>query len=155
MSGVIQAKLDQLGLTLPEAIAPAANYVPYTVTGKTVIVSGMLPLSGGKPQFIGKLGADISLEQGQECAQLCGLNILAHMKNAAGGNLDNIARLLRMGIFVNSTPDFTDQPKVANGVSDLMVNLLGDAGKHARFAVGVAQLPFGVAVEVDATFELK
>lgn len=154
MTGQAESKIKELGFTLPEAVAPAANYVPYTVTGKTVIVSGMLPLSGGKPQFIGKLGADISLEQGQQCAELCGLNILAHLKNAAGGNLDNVSRLLRLGVFVNSTPDFTDQPKVANGVSNLMVNIFGEKGKHARFAVGVAQLPFGVSVEVDATFEL-
>lgn len=155
MTGAIEAKINALGLTLPEAVAPAANYVPYTVTGKTVIVSGMLPMQGGKPQFIGRVGKTISIEQAQECARLCGLNILAHLKNAAGGNLDHVARLLRMGIFVNSTEDFTEQPKVANGVSDLMVHVFGEQGKHARFAVGVAQLPFGVAVEVDATFELK
>lgn len=155
MSSQIEKKLEEMGLSLPEVTLPAANYVPYTITGKTVIVSGMLPMLDGKPQYIGKLGADVSLEDGQACAKLCGLNILSHLKNAAGGNLDNVSRLLRMGIFVNSTPDYTDQPKVANGVSDLMVGLLGDAGKHARFAVGVAQLPFGVAVEVDATFELK
>lgn len=154
MTGQIDSKIKELGLSLPEAIKPAANYVPYTVTGKTVYVSGMLPLEGGKPQFIGKVGADISLEDAQTCAQLCGLNILAHLKNACDGDLDRVARVLRMGIFVNSTPDYTDQPKVANGVSDLMVGLFGEKGHHARFAVGVAQLPFGVAVEVDATFEL-
>lgn len=154
MSGNIESKLKELGLVLPEAVAPAANYVPYTVTGKTVFVSGMLPMKDGKPQFIGKVGENISLEEGQQCARQCGLNILAHLKNAAGGNLDNVARVLRLGIFVNSTADYTDQPKVANGVSDMMVNLFEDKGKHARFAVGVAQLPFGVAVEVDGTFEL-
>lgn len=155
MSGMIEEKIKALGLTLPEVVAPVANYVPFAITGKTVIVSGMLPMSGGKPQFIGKVGKDITVEQAQECAKLCGLNILAHVKHACGGDLDKVARLLRMGIFVNSTEDFTEQPKVANGVSDLMVSVFGEQGKHARFAVGVAQLPFGVAVEVDATFELK
>jgi len=154
MTGIIEGKIKELGHNLPEVSMPAANYVPYVVTGKTIIVSGMLPMLGGKPQFIGKVGNDVSVEQAQECARLCGLNILSHVKNACGGDLDRIGRLLRMGIFVNSTDTFTEQPKVANGVSDLMVGIFGDAGKHARFAVGVAQLPFGVAVEVDATFEL-
>lgn len=155
MSGTIEGKIKELGHNLPAVTMPAANYVPYVVTGKTVIVSGMLPMLDGKPQYIGKVGKDVSVEDAQACAQLCGLNILSHLKNACGGNLDNVGRLLRMGIFVNSTEAFTEQPKVANGVSDLMVGIFGDAGKHARFAVGVAQLPFGVAVEVDATFELK
>ena len=119
------------------------------------MMSGALPIVDGKPGFIGQLGAGISVEQGIEAAKLCGLGLLAHAKNAAGGDLDNIARVLRLGIFVNSAPGFTDHPKVANGVSDLMVNVFGDAGKHARFAMGAAQLPFGVAVEVDATIELK
>ncbi len=151
----IESKITSMGFTLPAAVPPAASYVPYMVSGKLVFVSGMLPMLDGKPQFIGKVGKDITLEQGQECAKLCGLNILAHLKNACGGDLDKVAKLVRMGIFVNSTDSYTDQPKVANGVSDMMVAIFGDAGKHARFAVGVAQLPFGVAVEVDATFELK
>ncbi len=155
MSGIIESKIKELGHTLPAVSMPAANYVPLVVTGKTVIVSGMLPMLDGKPQFIGKVGKNVSVEDAQACARLCGLNILSHLKNACGGDLDKVGRLLRMGIFVNSTEDFTEQPKVANGVSDLMVGIFGDAGKHARFAVGVAQLPFGVAVEVDATFELK
>lgn len=154
MSGTIENKIKELGHELPAVTMPAANYVPYTITGKTVIVSGMLPMLDGKPQYIGKVGKDVSVEDAQACARLCGLNILSHLKNACGGDLDKIGRLLRMGIFVNSTEDFTEQPKVANGVSDLMVGIFGDKGKHARFAVGVAQLPFGVAVEVDATFEL-
>ena len=108
----------------------------------------------GKPQFIGKLGKDISIEDGQKCARICGINILAHLKNACDGDLDRVKQCLRLGVFVNSTESFLDHPKVANGVSDMMVEIFGDKGKHARFAVGVAQLPFGVAVEVDATFEL-
>ena len=154
MSGQIRKKLEELGLTLPEAVAPVANYVPYVTSGRTVTLSGMLPMSGGKPQYIGKLGADISVEDGYQAAQLCGLNMLAHVENAAGGDLDQVARVVKLGIFVNSTADFTDQPKVANGVSDLMVNVFGDAGKHARFAMGAGQLPFGVAVEVDGVFEI-
>ncbi len=150
----IESKIASLGYTLPVVSAPAANYVPFTQSGNLIFLSGTLPMKDGKPQFIGKLGADVSLEQGQECARLCGLNILAHLKNACGGNLDKVKKLVRMGIFVASANGFTDQPKVANGVSDLMVGVFGDAGRHARFAVGVSELPFGVAVEVDATFEV-
>ena len=123
-------------------------------SGSTLFVSGQLPMKDGKPQFIGKVGREFTIEQGQECAKLCGINILAHVQLALGGDLSRIVKLIRMGIFVNAPDDFTDHPKVANGVSDLMVNLFGDAGKHARFAVGVSGLPFGVAVEVDATFEI-
>jgi enamine deaminase RidA (YjgF/YER057c/UK114 family) len=151
----IEQKLSALGLTLPAVSLPAANYIPCTISGTTLYVSGTLPMLEGKPQFVGKVGREFSLEQGQECARLCTLNILAHVKMALGGDLSRVGRLLRMGIFVNAPDSFTDHPKVANGASDLMVGLMGDAGKHARFAVGVSGLPFGVAVEVDATFELK
>ncbi len=112
-------------------------------------------MKDGKPQGLGKLGKEFSIEQGQETAKLCGINILGHLKAACGGDLSRVVRCVRMGIFVASAEGFTDQPKVANGVSDMMVELFGEAGKHARFAVGVAELPFGVAVEVDATFEIK
>jgi enamine deaminase RidA (YjgF/YER057c/UK114 family) len=151
----LSAKLTEMGIVLPKVSLPAANYVPCTISGTTLYVSGQLPMLEGKPQFIGKVGRDFSIEQGQECAKLCTLNILAHVQMMLGGDLSRIAKLIRMGIFVNAPDDFTDHPKVANGASDLMVNLMGDAGKHARFAVGVSGLPFGVAVEVDATFELK
>lgn len=150
----IDAKLQELGLVLPPATLPAANYVPCTMAGGMVFVSGQLPMQDGKPQFIGKLGRDFTIEQGQECARICGLNILAHTKHILGGDWSKIKRLVRLGVFVNAPDDFTEHPKVANGVSDMMVQLFGDAGKHARFAVGVSGLPFGVAVEVDATFEL-
>ncbi len=150
----IELKLKDMGLELPEVSLPAANYLPCVVDGDTVIVSGQLPMLNGAAQFIGKVGENISLEEAQSCAQLCGLNILAHVKKAVG-DLDKVDRLLRLGVFVNSVDTYTDQPKVANGVSDMMVALMGDAGKHARFAVGVSGLPFGVAVEVDATFKLK
>lgn len=154
MSCSVHDNLKKLGLTLPEAAAPVANYVPFVTSGNSVVMSGMLPLKDGKPQFIGQLGKEISIEQGQEAAKLCGLNMIAHLQNAVDGDLDRIKRVVKLGIFVNSAPDFTDQPKVANGISDLMVALFEDAGKHARFAMGAAQLPFGVAVEVDGVFEL-
>lgn len=151
----IAQKLTELGLSLPEVSLPAANYVPCQIAGNTLYVSGQLPMLDGKPQFIGKVGREYSIEQGQECARICGVNILAHVRNTLGGDFSKVKRLIRLGVFVNAPDDFTDHPKVANGVSDMMVNLFGENGKHARFAVGVSGLPFGVAVEVDATFELK
>lgn len=151
----VEAKLAAMGLTLPPSVMPAANYVPYTISGNLVYVSGTLPMKDGKPQDIGKLGKEFTIEQGQQTARLCTLNILGHLKAACGGDLSRVRKVVRMGIFVASAPGFTDQPKVANGASDLMVELFGEAGKHARFAVGVAELPFGVSVEVDATFEIS
>lgn len=155
MTGTIEAKLKELGILLPEAVMPAANYVPCVQTGNQVVVSGQLPMKDGKPQFIGKLGAEFSVEEGQETAKLCGINVLAQLKATLGGDLDRVVRCVRLGVFVASAPGFTDQPKVANGVSDMMVNIFGDKGRHARAAVGVAELPFGVAVEVEALFEVK
>lgn len=153
--GTPAERIKELGFELPEASMPAANYVPYVISGNQVIISGQLPMKGGKPQDIGKVGREISLEQAQMTAKQCGLNILAHLEKACGGDLSKVKRCLRLGVFVNSTDDFTDQPKVANGVSDMMVDVFGkEKGAHARFAVGVAQLPFGVAVEVDAVFEI-
>jgi len=154
MSGKIEARLKELGIELPQASAPVANYVPYTVGGKLVVVSGQVSVRNGKAEFVGKLGAGISVADGQQAAKLCALNILAHLKNACGGDLDRVKQVLRLGGFVNCTPDFTDMPQVVNGASDLMVQVFGDAGKHARAAVGVASLPLGVAVEVEAIFEL-
>src|SRR5688572_12629042 len=153
MSAVAK-KLNTLNIHIPQSVMPAANYIPYTVTGNLVFISGQLPMKDGKPQDIGKVGKDFTIEQAQRTARLCGINILSHLSAACGGNLDRVKRCVRLGVFVNSAPGFTDQPKVANGVSDMMVELFGDAGKHARAAVGVAQLPLGVAVEVDATFEI-
>jgi enamine deaminase RidA (YjgF/YER057c/UK114 family) len=151
----LSEKLKEMGIVLPEVSLPAANYVPCTISGNTLYVSGQLPMESGNPQFIGKVGREFSIEEGQACARLCTINILAHVSKVLGADLSRINKLIRMGIFVNAPDNFTDHPKVANGASDLMVNLMGDAGKHARFAVGVSGLPFGVAVEVDATFELK
>src|ERR1700733_4713141 len=154
MSGRIEARLTELGIELPQASAPVANYVPYTVSGNLVVVSGQVSVRGGKAEFVGKLGADISVADGQQAARLCALNILAHAKVACGGDLDRVKRVLRLGGFVNCTPEFTEMPQVINGASDLMVAVFGDAGKHARAAVGVSSLPLGVAVEVEATVEL-
>lgn len=152
---IIEKKIAELNIILPSAVAPAANYVPYILSGKQVVISGQLPVKEGKFIYPGKLGAEVAIEQGQEAARLCGLNLLAQLKAACGGDLDRVKQCVRLGVFVASAPGFTDQPKVANGVSDLMVQVLGEKGKHARAAVGVAELPFGVAVEVDAVFELE
>jgi enamine deaminase RidA (YjgF/YER057c/UK114 family) len=154
MSGKIDARLRDLGLELPQATAPIANYVPYTVSGKLVVVSGQVSVRNGKAEYVGKLGAGISIAEGQEAAKLCALNIIAHLKHACGGDLDKVKRVLRLGGFVNCAPDFTDMPQVVNGASNLMVEVFGEAGKHARAAVGVSSLPLGVAVEVEAMFEL-
>jgi enamine deaminase RidA (YjgF/YER057c/UK114 family) len=150
-----EEKLAALGLELPVAAAPVANYVGYTVSGKTVFISGQLPFKDGKVLVTGRLGGGVSIEDGYAAGRQCGLNILAHLKAACGGDLDRVARVLRLGGFVNSTPEFTDAPKCVNGASDLMVAVFGDDGRHARAAVGVASLPAGAAVEVDAIVELK
>ncbi|HTZ35670.1 MAG TPA: RidA family protein [Stellaceae bacterium] len=154
MSGTIDARLRELGLELPQATAPIANYVPFTRSGNVVVVSGQVSVRNGKPEFVGKLGREIAVAEGREAARLCALNILAHLRTACGGDLDQVKRVLRLGGFVNCTPEFTEMPQVVNGASDLMVEVFGDAGRHARAAVGVASLPLGVAVEVEAMFEL-
>ena len=150
----IHAKLKTLDLDLPQAAAPAANYVPYVTAAGLLHVAGQIPFLDGQPMHQGRLGEDISLEQGVEAARACALNILGQANAAVDGDWGRIKRLVKMGGFVNCTADFTDHPKVINGASDLMVAVLGDAGKHARFAVGAPSLPLGVAVEIDAIFEL-
>jgi len=151
------AKIESLGITLPEAkTAPGAAYVPYTEHNGMVTISGQLPMQKGELQFVGKLGRDFSIEEGQECARICGLNLLSHLRNACGGDLNKVKKTLRLGIFVNSTEEFTDAPAVANGVSNLFKEVFGDEiGAHARFAVNTTQLPFGVAVEVDGAFVIE
>ena len=149
----IDARLTELGITLPEAAAPVASYVPVVVSGGMAFVSGQLPFVDGK-LVTGRLGEDVSLEDGQAAARACGLMILAQLK-AALIPLDKVERVVKLGGFVNSTPDFTDQPKVVNGASDLMADVFGEAGKHARAAVGVPSLPLGAAVEVDAVIALS
>lgn len=155
MAGRIDARLAELGIAVPAAATPVANYVGYTITGNLVFISGQLPVEAGTFRFIGKLGAELDVEQGQAAARLCGINVLAQLKAACGGDLDRVVRCVKLTGFVNSTPDFTDQPKVVNGVSDLMVEVFGDRGRHARAAVGTGALPLGVGVEVEAVFETK
>lgn len=149
----IETKLAELGLVLPEPAAPVAAYVPVVVHGGLVHVSGQLPFIDGA-LVTGRLGEDVSLDQGTAAARACGLMILAQVK-AALGSLDRVERVIKLGGFVNSTGDFTDQPKVVNGASELMAAVFGDAGKHARSAVGVPVLPLGAAVEVDAILAVR
>lgn len=149
----IEARLAELGVTLPDAPAPAANYVPFVVSGKTVYVSGQVS-AGPEGLIAGKLGADLDVAAGAAAAKACALSLIAQAKKAAGGDLDRIARVVKLVGFVNSTPDFGDQPKVINGASDFFVEVFGDKGRHARSAVSAASLPFGVAVEIEAVFEL-
>lgn len=151
----IEKKLKELGYELPKAAAPAANYVPYVVSGNMLFVAGQIPFLNGEKMHLGRLGENLSIEQGAEAARACALNILAQANAAAGGDWSRIKRCVKLGAFVNCTPDFTDHPKVVNGASDLVVAAMGEAGKHARFAVGAPSLPLGVAVEIDAIFELK
>jgi enamine deaminase RidA (YjgF/YER057c/UK114 family) len=148
----IEDRLAELNITLPEAAAPAANYVPFVMSGNQLYISGQIPMGANGLEYIGKLGDNTSVEDGQAAARLCAVNILAQAKSALG-DLEKIKRLVKLVGFVNSTPDFTDQPKVINGASDFMVAVLGDKGPHARSAVGVAALPFGVAVEIEAIIE--
>ncbi|WP_421706697.1 RidA family protein [Algihabitans sp.] len=155
MAGTIDAKLKELGIEIPEPAAPVANYVPFVAVGKLVFISGQVPLVDGKPQFLGKVGATFSVEEGQQAARVCAINLIAQMKAAAGGDLDKVKQVVRLGGFVNSTPEFTDQPKVVNGASDLMVEVFGDKGRHCRTAVSAGGLPIDVAVEVDAVIELE
>jgi enamine deaminase RidA (YjgF/YER057c/UK114 family) len=152
MTTHIDRALEQLGLTLPEAAAPVAAYVPVVEAGGLLHISGQLPFIDGQ-LVTGRLGDGVSLEDGQKAAQACGLMLVAQIKKYIG-DLSRVKRIVKLGVFVNSTADFTDQPKVANGASELMVSLFGDAGRHARSAVGVPVLPLGAAVEVDAIVEL-
>lgn len=152
MTNAIENRLSELGLTLPDAPAPAANYVPFVKTGNQVYVSGQLP-AGPDGLVTGKLGDGVSTEAGAEAAKYCALALLAQARKAADGDLSKV-RLVKLVGFVNSTADFPDQPKVVNGASDLMVAVLGENGRHARSAVSAASLPFGVAVEIEGIFEL-
>lgn len=155
MPGRIETRLAELGIVLPQPSAPAANYAPFMRAGELLFIAGQVCLWNGERRFTGKLGRDFTVEQGGEAARLCGLNILAQVKAALDGDLDRIVRCVRLGGFVNCTADFTEQPKVVNGCSDLMVQVLGDRGTHARTAVGVNALPFDLAVEIDAIFEVR
>lgn len=154
MSGKIDARLAELGIELPNAAAPAANYVPYVVSGSLIFVSGQIPVLGGKIQYTGKVGVDCDLDQGIASARLCALNLIAQAKAACGGDLDRITRVVKLGGFVACGADFADHPKVINGASDLMAEIFADKGAHARFAVGAPCLPLNVTTEVEGIFEI-
>jgi len=154
MTGSIDARLAELGLTLPAAPMPAANYVPYVVSGTMLYVSGQIS-QDDSGLIKGRLGADMDIDAGAAAARRCALSLMAQARAACGGDLGRVARVVKLVGFVNSTPDFTDQPKVINGASDLLVAVFGDAGRHARSAVSAASLPLGVAVEIEAIFELR
>ena len=147
------AKLKALGLVLPLPASPVANYVPFVRTGNHIHISGQLS-NDGTGRIKGTLGVDLSVEDGVAAARICGVNLLAQMKAAAGGDLDNVVRVVKLNGFVQAGPDFYDIPKVINGCSDLMVEVLGDAGRHARSAVGMYKIPLGFAVEIDALIEV-
>ncbi len=154
MTGRIDAKLKDLGITLPKAVAPVANYVPFVVSGNLVFVSGQVTVGPSGLEYVGHVGKDFTVEQGQAAARLCALNIVAQLREACGGDLDRVKRCVKVTGFVNAIPGFAQHPEVINGASDLMVQVFGDAGKHARAAVGAGSLPRNVAVEVDAIFEI-
>lgn len=150
----IDQRLAELGITLPQAAAPVASYVPAVEANALLHISGQISFAEDGSLICGRLGEDMDLEGGQQAARACGLMVLAQVR-AALGSLDRVSRIVKLGVFVNSAPGFTDQPKVANGASDLMQQVFGEAGRHARAAVGVAALPLGVAVEVDAIVEVR
>lgn len=154
MSNAIETRLSELGVTLPDAPAPAANYVPFVVAGNLVHVSGQIS-NGPDGLIIGKLGENMDIDEGVAAAKTCALSLVAQLKAACDGDLTRLVQVVKLGGFVNSTPDFTDQPKVINGASDFMVELFGDAGRHARAAVSAVALPLGVAVEIEGIFQIK
>lgn len=154
MAGRVAKRLEELNITLPDTPAPAGNYVPAVRSGNLLFIAGQIPVEDGQPRFVGKLGREFGVEEGQKAARLCALNIFAQTNRALDGALDRVVRCVRVCGFVNSTPEFIDQPQVVNGASDFIVAVLGDAGRHARAAVGCSSLPRGVAVEIEAVFEV-
>lgn len=154
MSSAIETRLAELGVTLPDAPAPAANYVPFVQVGDLVHVSGQIS-ADENGLITGKLGDSLTTEQGAAAARRCAIALMAQLKAATGGDMDRLVRIVKLVGFVNSTADFTEQPQVVNGASDFMVEVLGDQGRHARSAVSAASLPLGVAVEIEAIFQIK
>ncbi len=154
MAGRIEAHLAELGIELSDAPAPVSNYMPYVVTGNLVFISGQVTIWNGEFNYIGTVGTDLSVEQGYEAARMCGLNLIAQLRAACGGDLDRVKKVVKLGAFVNCIADFTDLPQVVNGASDLMIEIFGDAGRCTRTNVGVASLPLGFAVEIDGVFEI-
>ncbi|MCJ9750633.1 RidA family protein [Neorhizobium sp. BETTINA12A] len=155
MTEAIEGRLKELGIELPVAAAPAANYVPYVITGNLLFISGQLPNENGKVAVTGLVGADVDVPAASRAAELCAINILAQAKAALGGDLGRIKRVVKLSSFVASAPGFTEQHIVTNGASNLIANVLGDAGKHARAAVGMAALPFNASVEIEAIIEIE
>jgi len=154
MDRTVEQRLTDMGVELPKPAAPAANYIPFVTTGNMIFVSGQITMLDGELQYLGKVGDTLSTDDGYKAARICAINLIAQVKEACFGDLDRVTQVIKLGGFVNCTPDFTDQPKVINGASDLIAEAFGDAGKHARFAVGASSLPLGVAVEVDGIFEI-
>jgi enamine deaminase RidA (YjgF/YER057c/UK114 family) len=150
----VEARLKALNIVLPTPPAPVASYVPYVVSGKNVYISGQVTLTPEGVKFIGTVGKDLSIEDGKAAARLCGLNVIAQAKAACGGDLERVIRVVKLTVFVNAVPGFTQHPEVANGASDLFVEVFGDAGRHARAAVGAGSLPRNVATEVEAILEI-
>ena len=155
MAGTVEQRLTEMGVALPNPAAPAANYIPFITTGNMIFVSGQIPILNGELHYLGKLGNTLNVDDGYKAARICAINLIAQVKEACFGDLDRVTQVVKLGGFVNCTPDFTDQPKVINGASDLISEAFGDSGKHARFAVGASSLPLGVAVEVDGVFEIS
>lgn len=155
MSGRIEARLKELGITLPAPPAPVATYVPCVTTGNLVFVSGQVTAGPKGLEYLGVVGKNLSVEEGRAAARLCAINVLAQLKTAVGGDLDRVKRCVKLTVFVNAAPEFAEHPEVANGASDLMGDVFGDAGRHSRAAVGAGSLPRNVATEVEAIFEIS
>jgi enamine deaminase RidA (YjgF/YER057c/UK114 family) len=150
----VEARLKELNITLPNPPAPVASYVPYVVSGSLVYISGQVTLTPEGLKYVGTVGSDLTVEDGKAAARLCALNVIAQAKAACGGNLDRVKRVVKVTAFVNAVPGFAQHPEVANGASDLFVEVFGDAGRHARAAVGAGSLPRNVATEVEAVIEI-
>ena len=154
MAGSVESRLSELGITLPPVPSPLGNYVPYTIAGNLVFIAGQGAITEDGIKYAGRVGGDITLEDAQESARLCAVNLIAIVKAACGGDLERVVQCVKLGAFVHCGSDFKDHPKVINGASDLLVAVLGDRGRHARFAVGAPSLPFGLSVEIDGVFEI-
>jgi enamine deaminase RidA (YjgF/YER057c/UK114 family) len=155
MAGQVEKRLQELGISVPTPGEAAGNYVGFVVTGNLAFLAGQVPVENGVRKYIGKLGREFKVEEGQKAAELCAIGMLARLKGACGGDLDRVVRCVKLVGFVNAVPEFEDHPKVVNGASDLMVKVFGDAGRHARSAIGMGSLPFNVAVEVEGIFEIR
>ncbi len=154
MTGKIETRLAELGITLPAPFAPIANYVPFVIAGRLVVVSGQLPARDGRVAYTGKISQGMSINDGQDAARLCFINLLAQLRNACGGNLDRVRQVVRLGGFIAAPPDFTAHAQVMNGASDLAVAVFGEIGRHARTTIGVPSLPADALVEVEGLFEI-